>query len=171
MVVDRAMNVTDNCDLGDVVISGVVTIGPGKTVQKVPLLYFHRRFGHLNFNTIERLASSPHSRIEFTDHAQEQCLACAQGKQTRASQSKQGTGLSAATDHVVGVISSDFKVMITPRDRRRNRYLVDFVDHKNNYCRIFLAKAEDQATKELEDFLICRVNVLRSDEGGEYKKG
>ncbi|CAH0492883.1 unnamed protein product [Peronospora farinosa] len=27
-----------------------------------------------------------------------------------------------------------------PKDRMRNRYLVNFVDHKSNYCRVFLAR-------------------------------
>lgn len=99
-----------------------------------------------------RLAPTPHPGIELTEHAQEQCLACAQGKQTRASQPKQDTGMSAPTNRVGGMLRGDLKGPITPRDRRGTRYLVKFVNHTTNYCRIFLAKTKDQAAKKFEDF-------------------
>jgi hypothetical protein len=35
--------------------------------------------------------------------------------------------------------------MITPADRSGNRYMVNFIDYKSNYCRVFLAKTKDQA--------------------------
>ncbi|CAH0489290.1 unnamed protein product [Peronospora farinosa] len=51
-----------------------------------------------------------------------------------------------------------------------------FVDHKSNYCRVFLARTKDQAAKKSEHFLTffekrfnCRVHVLQNDGGGEYK--
>ena len=40
-----------------------------------------------------------------------------------------------------------------PRDRLGNRYLVNFVNRKSNYCRVFLAKTKDQAAKKFEHFL------------------
>lgn len=50
------------------------------------------------------------------------------------------------------------------------------VDHKSNSCRVFLAKTKDAAAKQLEHFLAffkkrfdCRINVLRTDSGGEYQ--
>nr|CCA19525.1 GK15001 putative [Albugo laibachii Nc14] len=98
------------------------------------------------------------------------------GKTIRSSQPKHDTGESAPTDRVGGVICSDLKGPITPRDRRGNRYLVNFVDHKTNYCRVFLSKTKDQAAQKFEHFLVyfekrynCCVHVLRTDDGGEYK--
>jgi hypothetical protein len=65
---------------------------------------------------------------------------------------------------------------MTPRDRLKNRYMVNFVDHKTNYCRVFLAKTKDAAAKQFEHFLTffekrfdCRIHVLRTDSGGEYQ--
>ena len=65
---------------------------------------------------------------------------------------------------------------MTAKDGMGNRYLVNFVDHKSNYCRVFLARIKDQAAKKFEHFLIffekrfnCRVHVLRTDGGEEYK--
>jgi hypothetical protein len=63
----------------------------------------------------------------------------------------------------------------TPVDREQNRYLVNFIDHKTNYCRIFLAKTKDEAEKNFLHFVghferrfDCRVQALRTDGGGEY---
>ncbi|CAI5709712.1 unnamed protein product [Peronospora destructor] len=63
-----------------------------------------------------------------------------------------------------------------PLDKRGNRYLINFVDHKSNYCCVFLAKTKDQATKQFEHFLVyfekrfnCKIHCLRTDGGGEYK--
>lgn len=42
---------------------------------------------------------------------------------------------------------------MTPRDRLQNRYLVNFFDHKTNYCQIFLVITKDAAAKLFEHFL------------------
>eukprot|EP00644_Phytophthora_capsici_P012595 jgi/Phyca11/112904/e_gw1.23.435.1 len=54
--------------------------------------------------------------------------------------------------------------------------MVNFVDHKSNYCRVFLARTKDAAAKQFEHFLAffekrfdCRIHVLRTDSGGEYQ--
>ncbi|CAI5743621.1 unnamed protein product [Peronospora destructor] len=55
-------------------------------------------------------------------------------------------------------------------DRRGNRYLISFVDHKSNHCRVFLVKTKDQATKQYKNFLVyfeklfnCKIHYLRTD--------
>ena len=65
---------------------------------------------------------------------------------------------------------------MTPIDRNKNRYMVNFIDHASNYCRVFVAKTKDQAAKMFEQFLVyfkrmfnCKVHVLLTDGGGEYK--
>lgn len=39
-------------------------------------------------------------------------------------------------DRIGGVICSELKGPMTQTDRLGNRYLVNFVDHKSNYCRV-----------------------------------
>jgi hypothetical protein len=102
-------------------------------------------------------------------------MTCAEGKQTKNNQSKKDTGANSPIDRVGGVICSDLKGPITPVDREKNRYLVNFVDHKTNYCRIFLAKTKDEGAKKFLNFVghferrfDCRIQVLRTDGGGEY---
>ena len=90
-------------------------------------------------------------------------------------QSKKDTGANSPIDVIGGVICSDLKGPMTPRDRWGNRYLVNFVDHKYNYCRTFLARTKDAAAKQFEAFLVhfekrfgFRIHLLRTDGGGEY---
>ena len=80
-----------------------------------------------------------------------------------------------AIDRIGGVIDSYLKVPITPRDRLGNRYLVNFVNHKINYCRVFLTRTKYAATKQFEAFLVhfkklfkLKIHVLRTDSGCEY---
>eukprot|EP00644_Phytophthora_capsici_P005569 jgi/Phyca11/97425/e_gw1.2.919.1 len=54
--------------------------------------------------------------------------------------------------------------------------MINFVEHKSNYCRVFLARTKDAAAKQFEHFLVffekrfdCRIHVLRTDSGAEYQ--
>uniref|UniRef100_A0AAV1T532 Integrase catalytic domain-containing protein n=1 Tax=Peronospora matthiolae TaxID=2874970 RepID=A0AAV1T532_9STRA len=145
-------------------------------VQRGTLMHFHRRLAHLNYDTILRMAKDPASGIQLTDETRENCLACAQGKQTKNQQSRKDTGTNAPIDVIGGVICSDLKGPMTPRDRLGNRYMVNFVDHRTNYCRVFLAKSKDVAAQKFKHFMAfferqfnCRIHVLRTDGGGEYR--
>uniref|UniRef100_A0AAV1VHI2 Integrase catalytic domain-containing protein n=1 Tax=Peronospora matthiolae TaxID=2874970 RepID=A0AAV1VHI2_9STRA len=144
-------------------------------VQIGSLYHFHQRQGHLAYDTVERMASDPESGITLTDRARPTCISCAQGKQTKNAQSRKDTGANSPIDRIGGVICSDLKGPMTPKDRLGNRYLVNFVDHKSNYCRVFLAPTKDKAAKKFEHFLAfferqfkCRIHVLRTDGGAEY---
>uniref|UniRef100_A0AAV1TVR6 Integrase catalytic domain-containing protein n=1 Tax=Peronospora matthiolae TaxID=2874970 RepID=A0AAV1TVR6_9STRA len=64
---------------------------------------------------------------------------------------------------------------MTPQDRLINRYLMNVIDHKMNYCRMFHARTKDAAAKQFEAFLVhfeklfgFKVHLLRTDGGGEY---
>ena len=57
-------------------------------------------------------------------------------------------------DRIGGVICSDLKGPLKSKDRLGNRYLINFIDHKINYCRVFLAHTEDEAAKKFKNFLI-----------------
>ena len=53
--------------------------------------------------------------------------------------------------------------------------MVSFIDHKSNYCCVFLARTKDAAAKHFEAFLVhfeklfdFKVHVLRTDGSGEY---
>ena len=88
------------------------------------LLQFHRRLGHLCYDTIIKMARDPASGIKSTDTKRINCLACAQGKQTKNAQPRQDSGLNAPIDVIGGVICSDLKGLMTSRDRLGNRYFI-----------------------------------------------
>ncbi|GMF44999.1 unnamed protein product [Phytophthora fragariaefolia] len=145
-------------------------------VQRGRLVEFHQRMVHLNYDAVERLALDPSSGIELTDRRRVNCLACAQGKQTKNNRPKVDTESNSPIDRVGGVICSDLKGPMTPRDRLNNRYMINFVDYYSNYCRVFLARTKDAGAKQFEHFIAffekrfnCRIHVLRTDSGGEYQ--
>jgi hypothetical protein len=110
------------------------------------------RLGHLSYDAIEALAAKPGSGIKLTDRLRPNCVSCAEGTQTKNRQSKMDSGENSPIDRVGGLICSDLKRPITPVDRE-NRYLVNFIDHKMNYCRIFLAKTNDEAVRKFLHFV------------------
>ncbi|CAI5706596.1 unnamed protein product [Peronospora effusa] len=109
-------------------------------VQRGTLMHFHHRLGHISFDTIIKMAKNPASCIKLTDTRRMNFLACAQDKQTKQAQSKVDTGMNSPIDFIGGMICSDLKGPIIPRDRLGNRYLVNFIDHRSNFCRVFLTR-------------------------------
>lgn len=88
---------------------------------------------------MEKLAKDSGSGIVITDYRRENCLTCAQGKQSKSRQAKRDSGENSPIDRVGGVVCSELKGPMTPRDRLDNRYMINFVDHKSNYVKVFLA--------------------------------
>nr|CCA18745.1 AlNc14C55G4216 [Albugo laibachii Nc14] len=119
-------------------------------IRKGSLIDFHRIIGHLNSDDVERLAEDPALEIEITDRRSQKCLICAQGKWPRSLQSKQDSGEHSPIDRIDGVVCSDLKGPMTPRDRLGNRYMINFVDSKSNYAKGFLAKTKDVVAKQFE---------------------
>ncbi|POM64738.1 Hypothetical protein PHPALM_19706 [Phytophthora palmivora] len=118
--------------------------------------------GYLNYDAVERLVKGPSFGIELVDR-----------RRRKGSQSGKDTGEHSPIGRVCGVICSDLKGPITPRDRLGNRCMVNFADHKSNCYRVFLAKTKDAAAKQFERFLVflekrfnCRIHLLRTESGG-----
>nr|CCA27152.1 AlNc14C466G11808 [Albugo laibachii Nc14] len=136
------------------------------------LLELHQRLGHLAYDTIERMADLSVSDIRLTDRARPNYLTCAQDKQSKNNQSKKDTRKNAPIDKLSGVIGRDINGPMNPKDRRGNRYLVNFVDYSTNYVRAFVSKNKTEATENLQHFLLyfekrfnCRIHVLCTDAG------
>uniref|UniRef100_A0AAV1UVG8 Reverse transcriptase Ty1/copia-type domain-containing protein n=1 Tax=Peronospora matthiolae TaxID=2874970 RepID=A0AAV1UVG8_9STRA len=105
--------------------------------HKSSLLHWHQRLGRLAFDTIKRMACHPH-----------------QGYGSATINSQQDSGKHSPIDRIGGVICSDLKGPMTPRDRLGNRYLLNFADRKSNYCRVFLARTKDAWAKQFKAFLV-----------------
>jgi hypothetical protein len=129
------------------VVMAAIEQDVGETdVQEGTLLDFHRRFGHLAFDTIKRMAQDPRSGIRITDRRRANCLTCAEGKASKSRQPQSDSGKNSPIDRVGGVICSDLKGPITPRDRHGNRYLINFIAHYSSYVRVFAAPTDMHRT-------------------------
>ncbi|KAG6580190.1 Mitochondrial Carrier (MC) Family [Phytophthora cinnamomi] len=62
-------------------------------------------------------------------------------------------GKMADAPGIGGVVCSDLKRPMNLMDRNGNKYLINFVDHHTNYCRVFVAKRKDLIAKAYERFL------------------
>ncbi|POM61573.1 Rve domain containing hypothetical protein [Phytophthora palmivora] len=100
------------------------------------------------------MANEPGSEIEITDYRRDGYVVRDDGKQTRARQPSKDTGKHTPIRLIGEVIFSDLKGPITPHDRCGNLYLVNFVDRKSNYYRVFLVKTKDEAARKFEGFLV-----------------
>lgn len=122
------------------------------------------------------MAKDPAFGISRADLKRESCLAYAQGKQIKNHQSRKDTGSDSPIDVIGVVILSDLKGPMTPKDRLGNRYMVNFIDHRTNYCRVFLAQTEDAAAQEFKPVMVfferrfnCRIHVLRKKKGASIR--
>ena len=84
--------------------------------------------------------------------------------------------MNSPIDVIGSFTCPNLKGIMTPRDRQGNRYMVNYFDHRTNYCRIFLAKTKDIAAQTFKHFTAfferqynCRIHVLRTDGGDEYR--
>ena len=75
--------------------------------QSGTLMHFHRRMGHLCFDTIIKMATDPALAIKITETTRINCLACSQGKKAKRAQSKSDTSINTPIYAIVGVICSD----------------------------------------------------------------
>jgi hypothetical protein len=101
------------------------------------LWHFHKRFGHLNYDKVIKMAKKTESGIRLL---RKYCITCAEGKQTKNSLQKRDSGANLPIDQPGCVVCNDIKGPMSPPDRFDNRYMVVFEDHCSNYTRVFLAK-------------------------------
>jgi hypothetical protein len=83
-------------------------------VQVGTLWHFHKRFGHLNYDKIIKMAKKPESGIKLLDQERKYCVTCAEGKQTKNSLQKRDKGANSPIDQPGGVICSDIKGPMSP---------------------------------------------------------
>ena len=84
--------------------------------QQGSLVDFHNKLGHLNHDSIERLANDPDSRIKLTDRALPSCLTCAQENQINSRQPQKDSRDHSLTDRIGEVVCFDQKASMIPRN-------------------------------------------------------
>jgi transposase InsO family protein len=141
-----------------------------KAVQTA--LLWHRRLGHLNFDSLYRLSREgtvkglPQlSKIKFT------CDVCQAGKQARKKFAKS----ESITTKPLELIHSDVCGPFKPAGLADVKYFVTFIDDFSKKIWVYLLKSKDQVLPafkrfkaQAENLTSHRIITFRSDNGGEY---
>ena len=137
----------------------------GKNKEKVDLMTWHRRLGHVNEKTTTNVIRN-HGL-----HVEEKCEECQISKQPKKSYKK-----TMNKQYRSGLVCSDVIGPITPETVSGKRYAVTFIIMEYRYASVYLMRTKDEVHDMFKIF--CRdilnrhnyqVRSLRSDNGLEYK--
>lgn len=161
--------------LEEVMFAAVAASGDLTEPHKATFYQLHLRLGYLSYDTLERMARQANSGIELLDRDRPHCVTCSQGKGTCSDQPQKDSGDKAPIDRIGGVIVSDLKGPIAPKNKHGHKYMVTFIEYLSNYVRVFTASHKHKAAAMFLHFVAwfeaefnCRIRVLRTDGGGEY---
>ena len=150
-------------------------------VNETSLSMWHLRFGHLNKQDVQKLASK--NLVEGMSvindsksiSVSEDCEGCALGKQSRYTFPK--SSLSKTTD-VLELVHSDVCGPMSVGSMGGSFYFITFVDDNSRYVWVYLMKKKGEAVEKFKQFLALSENItnkrikrFRSDNGGEYFSG
>ena len=144
----------------------------GKTGTKEDV--WHRRYGHLGAQNLERLARD--KLVEGFDYDATKkptfCEPCIDGKQSKMPFPK--TGGERSKD-LLGVIHSDVCGKIETKSLSGAEYFVTFIDDKSRYVWVYVMKHKSEVLEKfkewkaiVENSIGMKVKTFRSDNGGEY---
>ena len=136
---------------------------------------WHRRYGHLNVQSLRKLARE--NLVEgFTYDMNKEisfCEPCAAGKHHR---SKFPSSDSKRCQEVLGLIHSDVCGKINTQSLSGAQYFLTFVDDKSRYTWVYVLKRKDQVYEKFKEFKVMiekatgrQIKALRTDNGGEYR--
>ena len=138
----------------------------------IPLMEWHRRFGHLNSRYLELLSKK--GLVEGLGPIAKQgitCKTCPIGKGTRQSFPKSKSKAKKAFE----LIHSDLSGPMRTLSRQGFSYVHSITDDKTRFSFVYLLKGKDDAYKIFEKFfpLVAtqfnsKVVRLRTDQGGEF---
>jgi len=146
-------------------------------IAKASINTWHRRLGHAMTQSIRKLAEkSMVLGIEAENNKRSgmdaQCIPCLKGKKTRDVIPKKSNVENPRRLHR---IYSDVCGPFDVEGHSRCKYFVTFIDGFSHYIRVKPIRTKDEASKTLMDWIVCsevetgeKVNLLRTDGGGEY---
>ncbi|KAL1582041.1 hypothetical protein WHR41_09299 [Cladosporium halotolerans] len=151
------------------------TVIAATALRPTSLEVWHKRLGHLGYDSVKRLAALSEG-LELTDTRVQtsSCEACSLSKSQKTYVSS--TGCKAK--EVFELIHSDIVGPITPMGYDGSRYYVSFVDDHTRLSRVYVLKEKSQLASKLRDFYEwclaqrgVRIKRIRSDNGKEYDNG
>ncbi|KAK1421788.1 hypothetical protein QVD17_24420 [Tagetes erecta] len=136
---------------------------------------WHRRLGHSNFRNMNRLVTRNHAvgipskKFSTTDL----CLACLKGKQHRMSfKSKQENSISKPLQ----MLHMDLFGPTNVQSIGKKSYCFVIIDDFTRFSWVYFLHVKSETAELLKEFIIkvenqleCKVKILRSDNGTEFK--
>lgn len=136
-------------------------------------LTWHRRFGHLNYQSLCKMRDGAVKGMTFSDAAigLSNCKICAEGKQVRlpfeTSKSK--------TSKVLDLVHSDLIGPMETQSIGGARFILTFVDDFSRKVFVFFLRKKSQVFETFVDFKTFvenqterKIKILRTDNGLEY---
>lgn len=137
-------------------------------------MLWHRRLGHINFQSLKKMRDEAVHGIEFADDDTmiKRCEICAKGKQTRKSFGKSETN----TSKLLELIHSDVCGPMQTKSINRSRYMLTFIDDFSRMVFVFFLEQKNQVLSKFKEFKAFvenqtgeKIKTLRTDNGkGEY---
>ena len=148
---------------------------------------WHCRFGHLNFDHIDKLAKKGlvDGMTVSKDSLDQQCEACALGKMYRVPFQK---GSSNRATRPLELIHSDVCGLMNVPSIRGSKYMLTFTEDFTRYITVYFITSKSEVLSKFKEFVntsenkfgmqVKRLSIfneakesvvkLRSDNGGEY---
>ncbi|MCP4490581.1 MAG: DDE-type integrase/transposase/recombinase, partial [Gammaproteobacteria bacterium] len=136
-------------------------------------LLWHRRFGHLGQQNLQKLVKEELVRGMDMHLPTELpfCADCTDGKMHRLPFPKSTTRAS----EVLGLVHSDVCGKLDPISLGGAQYFVTFIDDKSRYARVYFIRHKSEVFTKFKEFKCLaeketgqKLKVLRTDNGGEY---
>nr|GEV96020.1 hypothetical protein [Tanacetum cinerariifolium] len=163
-----------NIDLKNIIPTGGLTCLFAKATEDESKLW-HKRLGHLNFKTINKLVKGNlvrglSSKIFENDQS---CVACQNGKQYRASCK---TKVENSISTPLHILHMDLFRPAFVKSLNKKMYCLVVTDDYSRFTWVFFLETKDETSGILKSFITrvenlmnLRVKVIRCDNGTEFK--
>lgn len=134
---------------------------------------WHRRLGHVNFQTLQKMKNNPIYGIAYEDddHEIKNCIVCAKGKRARTPFSKSGT----TTKRVLDLVHLNLAGPMENISYCGTRYMMIFEDDFSRMVFLYFLKHKSEAFEKFKEFKSLvenqtgeKIKIIRTDNGGEY---
>lgn len=135
---------------------------------------WHRRLGHINSTSLNKMKDGAAEGIIYTDVAninKKNCTICCEGKQARLPFQPS----SSKTTEILEVIHSDVCGPMESLSIGGSRYYVLFIDDYSRMAFIYFMKNKNEVFRIFKEFQFMvekqkerKIKVLRTDNGGEF---
>lgn len=141
--------------------------------HKATAMEWHRKMGHINYQTLVRMKNDPAYGIAFSDddHEIKNCEVCARGKQSR----KTFPVSETSSQKILQLVHTDLAGPMENKSFGLTRYMLTFVDDYSKMVFLYFLKEKSQVLEKFIEFKNLmenqtgeKIKMIRSDNGGEY---